>query len=32
VTDPTLFLECLVDGFSEVLALHPGSGKPVLRG
>jgi diacylglycerol O-acyltransferase / wax synthase len=32
VTEPTLFLECLVDGFIEVLDLHPGSGKPLLRG
>ncbi len=32
VTDPALFLECIVDGFVEVLDLHPGSAKPVLRG
>ncbi|WP_019875233.1 wax ester/triacylglycerol synthase domain-containing protein [Sporichthya polymorpha] len=32
ITEPKLFLECLVEGFVEILDLHPGSGKPVLRG
>jgi hypothetical protein len=32
VTEPTLFLNSIVEGFIEVLDLHPGSGKPVLRG
>jgi WS/DGAT/MGAT family acyltransferase len=32
ITDPARFLACLVDGFSEVLELYPGSGKPQLRG
>lgn len=32
ITDPGLFLECIAEGFTEVLALHPGSGKPLLRG
>ena len=31
VTDPELFAQCLVDGFSEVLALHEGSAGPVRR-
>lgn len=32
ITEPEVFLDCVVDGFTEVLELHPGSGKPVLRG
>jgi WS/DGAT/MGAT family acyltransferase len=28
VTDAELFAQCVVDGFSEVLALHPGSAAP----
>jgi hypothetical protein len=32
ITEPTLFLDCIVEGFVEVLDLHPGSGKPLLRG
>jgi hypothetical protein len=32
VTEPTVFLNCLVEGFTEVLELQPGAGKPVLRG
>lgn len=32
VTEPALFLSSLVDGFIEVLDLHPGSAKPLLRG
>lgn len=32
ITEPALFLDCLVDGFSEVLERHPGAAKPVLRG
>ncbi len=32
VTEPQIFLNCLVEGFDEVLALKPGSAKPVLRG
>jgi hypothetical protein len=31
VTEPTLFLNCLVEGFTEVLALHPGAAAPALR-
>ena len=31
VTDPELFARCLVDGFSEVLALHPDAAPPELR-
>ncbi len=31
VTDPDLFGQCLVDGFSEVLALHEGSAPPLRR-
>ncbi|GAA5156821.1 wax ester/triacylglycerol synthase family O-acyltransferase [Pseudonocardia eucalypti] len=30
-TEPELFIRCLVDGFAEVLALHPGSASPVSR-
>jgi hypothetical protein len=32
ITEPNLFLESIVDGFIEVLDLHPGSAKPLLRG
>ncbi len=31
VTDPELFAQCLVDGFSEVLALNEGAAAPVRR-
>jgi hypothetical protein len=31
VTDTALFARCLVGGFAEVLALHPGAAAPVLR-
>jgi WS/DGAT/MGAT family acyltransferase len=31
VTDPELFAECLLGGFAEVLALHPGSAAPTRR-
>ncbi len=31
VTEPDLFGLCLVDGFAEVLALHPGSAAPQRR-
>lgn len=30
-TEPELFLRSLLEGFSEVLALYPGSGEPVAR-
>ena len=30
-TEPELFIRCLLDGFSEVLALHPNSAKPESR-
>jgi WS/DGAT/MGAT family acyltransferase len=30
-TEPALFQRCLLDGFSEVLALHPGAGAPFAR-
>jgi len=32
VTDPELFAHCILDGFSEVLALHPGSAAPTRLG
>lgn len=32
ITEPALFLECIVEGFTEVLDLFPGAGKPLLRG
>jgi WS/DGAT/MGAT family acyltransferase len=32
ITRPDLFLDCIVEGFTEVLALHPGAGKPIRRG
>lgn len=31
VTDPELFAECVLGGFAEVLALHPGSPAPTRR-
>jgi diacylglycerol O-acyltransferase / wax synthase len=31
VTDPELFAECVLGGFAEVLALHPGSAAPTRR-
>jgi diacylglycerol O-acyltransferase len=31
ITEPQRFDRCLVEGFSEVLALHPGAGRPLLR-
>jgi diacylglycerol O-acyltransferase / wax synthase len=31
VTDPELFAECILGGFAEVLALHPGSAAPTRR-
>ncbi len=31
ITEPQRFDRCLVQGFSEVLALHPGAGQPLLR-
>jgi WS/DGAT/MGAT family acyltransferase len=31
VTEPELFARCLVDGFSEVLALQPGAAAPIRR-
>jgi hypothetical protein len=31
VTEPKIFLDSLVDGFAEVLALHPGAAEPRLR-
>lgn len=31
VTEPKVFLNCLVDGFNEVLALNPGSAEARLR-
>jgi len=30
-TEPALFQRCLLDGFAEVLALHPGAGAPFAR-
>lgn len=30
-TAPELFTRCLLDGFSEVLALHPGAATPLVR-
>jgi diacylglycerol O-acyltransferase len=30
-TDPELFVQCLLDGFAEVLALSGGTGRPVAR-
>jgi WS/DGAT/MGAT family acyltransferase len=30
-TEPELFVQCLLDGFSEVLALKPGAGSPAAR-
>jgi WS/DGAT/MGAT family acyltransferase len=30
-TAPTLFVRCLLEGFTEVLALHPGSAEPLAR-
>ncbi len=32
VTEPELFTRSIADGFSEVLGLHPGSARPVVRG
>jgi WS/DGAT/MGAT family acyltransferase len=32
VTEPGLFTHAIADGFSEVLDLHPGSARPVVRG
>jgi diacylglycerol O-acyltransferase / wax synthase len=32
ITEPELFERCLLDGFTEVLALHPGAPAPVRRG
>jgi WS/DGAT/MGAT family acyltransferase len=31
ISDQDLFARCLVDGFAEVLALHPGAAPPVWR-
>lgn len=31
VTEPDLFVRCLLDGFAEVLSLHPGSAAPTAR-
>jgi WS/DGAT/MGAT family acyltransferase len=31
ITNPDTFIRCLIDGFSEVLALHPGSATPTAR-
>jgi hypothetical protein len=30
-TEPTLFVQALLGGFTEVLSLHPGAGKPESR-
>jgi diacylglycerol O-acyltransferase / wax synthase len=30
-TEPELFTRCLLDGFTEVLALHPGAAAPLVR-
>jgi diacylglycerol O-acyltransferase len=30
-TEPETFVQCLLDGFTEVLSLHPGSAKPISR-
>lgn len=30
-TEPELFVDSLVEGFAEVLALHPGSARPEVR-
>jgi WS/DGAT/MGAT family acyltransferase len=32
ITEPQHFARCLVEGFAEVLALHPGAAPPQLRG
>ncbi len=32
ITEPPRFARCLEQGFAEVLALHPGAGRPLLRG
>jgi diacylglycerol O-acyltransferase / wax synthase len=31
-TEPSVFVECIVEGFREVLALHPGAAEPRLYG
>lgn len=31
-TEPEIFVRSLLEGFTEVLALHPGSGEPLARG
>ena len=32
ITEPQRFARCLEEGFAEVLALHPGAARPLLRG